>query len=225
MVVARCENLTRLYRHGDVTVEALRGVTLSVQAGQTVCVLGRSGSGKSTLLGLMGCLDRPTSGRLFIGDQEASALSDSARVRLRRERLGFVFQSMNMVESLTALENVALPLRYAGVGPQRYKRARLLLERVGLAQRADFLPHQLSGGEQQRVAVARALVGEPLLVLADEPTGELDSASAADIAALIDEMRRVHGTAFLVATHDERLAAVAGRVLHMDDGRLREDRA
>lgn len=223
MAVVRCENLTRVYRQGALDVEALRGVSMSVEAGEVVCVLGRSGSGKSTLLNLLGCLDRPTSGRLWIGGDEVSAMRDGARVRVRRERVGFVFQSFNLVESLTAAENVALPLRYAGVGRERIARARGVLERVGLPHRADFLPSQLSGGEQQRVALARALVGEPLLVLADEPTGELDSATAADIAALIDELRRTHNTAFVIVTHDEKLAAAASRVLRMEDGRLRDD--
>lgn len=223
MTVVRCENLTRVYRQGDIVVEALRGVTTSVEAGEIVAVLGRSGSGKSTLLNVLGCLDRPTSGRLWIGDDEVSAMTDGARVRVRRDRIGFVFQSFNLVASLTAAENVALPLRYAGVGRERRDRARAMLDRVGLTHRADFMPDQLSGGEQQRVALARALVGEPLLVLADEPTGELDSATAVEITALIGESQQTRGTAFLIVTHDERLAATAGRVLRMDDGRLRAD--
>lgn len=221
--MVRCEHVSRLYRQGTVEVSALRDVSMALEPGEVACVLGRSGSGKSTLLHVLGCLDRPTRGQVFLGGVDVATLSEPERVKVRRTKLGFVFQSLNLLPSMTAEENVALPLRYAGVAASaRRVRARALLERVGLGQRFDFLPQQLSGGEQQRVALARALVAEPLLVLADEPTGELDTATAADVAALIGDVNRQFGTTFLIVTHDEQLARTAGRVLHMQDGCLSE---
>lgn len=216
----RCEGLHRVYRQGTLEVVAVRDLSLRVARAEIVAVMGRSGSGKTTLLNLLGCLDRPDAGRLWIGGEEATALGEAARVKLRRARVGFVFQSMNLVESLTAVENVALPLRYAGVGRERLTRAAALLERVGLSARADFPPSRLSGGEQQRVALARALVASPDLVLADEPTGELDSATATQMADLMNEVCRERATAFVIVTHDEGLARRAHRLLRMEDGRL-----
>jgi putative ABC transport system ATP-binding protein len=204
-----------------VTVEALRGVNLEIPRGAFACVVGRSGSGKSTLLNLLGCLDRPDQGRIYLDGVEVTRLGEQERVKLRRTRLGIVFQSLNLLPSLSALENVALPLKYGRVPrPERIGRARGLLERVGLADRLDFLPDQMSGGEQQRVALARALVARPLLVLADEPTGELDSATAAEVEALFRDLNRENETTFVVVTHDEALSSRADSVFRMVDGRI-----
>lgn len=217
------KGLCRRFRQGDQVVEAVRGVDLTLASGEIACVLGRSGSGKSTLLHLLGCLDRPDEGEIWLLGERVSHLSDGERVMVRRRVLGFVFQSFNLLSHLTAEENVALPLRYAGESvTRRLKRAREALERVGLRRRLDFRPDQMSGGEQQRVALARALVSSPPLVLADEPTGELDSTTASEIAGWFREMHRERGTTFVIATHDDDLAAVATRRLRMQDGALSE---
>jgi putative ABC transport system ATP-binding protein len=218
----RAERLTRRYLMGETVVTALESVTASFDEGEIVAVVGRSGSGKSTLLHLAGGLDRPTSGEIFFRGRPLGELSEDERARYRGAAVGFVFQFFNLVPTLTALENVELPLVWAGVPPRaRRRRAAELLERVGLAARADHRPGQLSGGEQQRVAVARALAHDPPLLLADEPTGNLDSRTAAE---LMDLLRSLESKTILFVTHDAALAgSYARRILELRDGRLVRD--
>jgi putative ABC transport system ATP-binding protein len=206
---------------GDTFVHALRGVDLSIARREFVALVGPSGSGKSTVLNLIGGLDRPTSGQVWINDTELSASDERTLTRHRRQHVGFVFQTFNLLPRLTAEENVALPLMFSGV-PQkeRRERARALLERVGLGQRLNHRPTQLSGGEQQRVAIARALVGEPALLLADEPTGNLDTVIGAEIMALLKELNAERGLTVLVVTHDPEVAAFADRVVKLRDGQM-----
>ena len=214
----RLDDLTRTFREGDAERAVLKGVTATVPAGAFAALYGRSGSGKSTLLNLIAGLDVPTSGRVWLGDAELTAMGEAERTRLRRTRLGFVFQAFNLIPTLTVAENVALPLELAG----RRDPARVadLLSAVGLADRADAFPDRLSGGEQQRVAVARALAHAPELVLADEPTGNLDGATAARVLDLLAGLARDDGRTLLVVTHDASIARRAALVLHLVDGRL-----
>ena len=203
-------------------VVALDGVDLRVPQGGSVAVMGPSGSGKSTLLHLLGLLDRPDDGEVAVGGQASRGLGERERAALRRDRIGFVFQAFNLVPVLTVAENVALPATIAGRKPPGFDaRVRTVLERVGLADEAGRLPRQLSGGQQQRVALARAIVGEPLVLLADEPTGNLDSRSGAEVLALLQEVRREHGTAVVMVTHDAKAAAVVGdEVVLLRDGAI-----
>jgi len=218
------EDVHRTYRMGDVEVRALRGVTLSIQTGEFVAVMGSSGSGKSTLMNTLGCLDRPSTGRYLLDGMDVSRLSRDELAEVRNRTLGFVFQSFNLLARTSAVENVELPLLYAGVGTaERERRARGALAQVGLSGREDHHPNQLSGGQQQRVAVARAIVGQPRLILADEPTGNLDSATSAEVMALFQSLGDAGMTVVLV-THEPDIAAYAGRVLVMKDGQLVEDR-
>jgi putative ABC transport system ATP-binding protein len=211
----------KTYHRGRVEVAAVRGVSLSIAAGEMVAIVGPSGSGKSSLLNLLGALDRPNSGEVVIGGEKLSALDDAARTRLRRDKVGLVFQFFNLLPLLTARENVALPLLLAGVPrAQAEKRADDLLAQVGLAARAEHAPDELSGGEMQRVAVARALATGPLVILADEPTGNLDSASGAGVLELLKTAARDNACAVVMVTHDPRAAAVSDRVLEFKDGRL-----
>ncbi|MBM3463609.1 MAG: ABC transporter ATP-binding protein [Armatimonadetes bacterium] len=218
------EGLCRTFVQAGHEVRAVRDVSLTLEPGEVVCLLGRSGSGKSTLLHLLGLLDRPDRGRVTLCGQDTGALGERARAALRLRHVGFVFQASHLVEHLTARENVALPLRYAGIASaERLQRADAVLERVGLSERRPFYPRQLSGGEQQRVALARALVtvgDAPRVILADEPTGELDSRTAEDVAGLFVAAAREAGCAVLIVTHDETLTRIAARVLRMDDGRV-----
>jgi len=219
----RLEAITRVYRMGDVEVRALAGVTLDLAAGEFTAIMGASGSGKSTLMNLLGCLDRPTSGRYRLDGQEVSHLSNDELARIRNQTIGFVFQSFNLLSRTSALENVELPLLYANVpGPERHARARAALERVGLGERADHHPNQMSGGQQQRVAIARALVNRPPVLLADEPTGNLDSRTSEDVMALFQELGR-SGITVILVTHEPDIAAFAGRVITMRDGLVRSD--
>jgi len=218
------ENVTKVYRMGEVEVHALRGVSLSVDAGDFVAIMGASGSGKSTLMNLIGCLDRPTSGRYLLAGEDVSKLGRSALAERRNKTLGFVFQSFNLLSRTSALENVELPLLYAGTPTrERHARAQRALARVGLAGRASHHPNQMSGGQQQRVAIARALVGNPKLILADEPTGNLDSATSTEVMALFQELRGAGITVVLV-THEPDVALFASRVVVMKDGLLLSDR-
>jgi putative ABC transport system ATP-binding protein len=222
MSVVLADGVTRDYRMSGGVVHALRGVTLAVEPGEYVAIAGPSGSGKSTLLQLLGGIDAPTSGHVEIEGTRLDALGDRALTRLRLLRLGFIFQRFHLLPVLTALENVELPMAQAGTPRgERRERARALLDYVGLLERASHRPVELSGGEMQRVAIARALANRPALVLADEPTGELDAATGAGILALFRRLS-ADGTTLVVVTHDERLAAEAGRVVHMLDGRLRD---
>jgi putative ABC transport system ATP-binding protein len=218
------ENVTKVYRMGEVEVHALRGVSLSVDSGDFVGIMGASGSGKSTLMNLIGCLDRPTSGRYLLAGEDVSKLGRSALAERRNKILGFVFQSFNLLSRTSALENVELPLLYAGTPTrERHARAQRALARVGLAGRASHHPNQMSGGQQQRVAIARALVGNPKVILADEPTGNLDSATSTEVMALFQELRGAGITVVLV-THEPDVALFASRVVVMKDGRLLSDR-
>jgi putative ABC transport system ATP-binding protein len=217
-------DVTRSYRLDGVSVEALRGVTLHIEQGDYVAIVGPSGSGKSTLMHLLGCLDRPTSGSLLLGGRDAAHLSDSELAELRNHTIGFVFQSFQLLGRTSALENVALPLVYRGVRrAERRQRAAAALESVGLGHRLDHRPGQLSGGEQQRVAIARALVGEPTVLLADEPTGNLDSRSGADVMELLGGLNSERSVAVVVVTHDLEVAGHADRRIHLRDGLVERD--
>jgi len=217
------ESITRIYRMGDTEVRALDGVSLAVEAGDFVAIMGASGSGKSTLMNLIGCLDRPTAGRYLLAGIEVSRLDRDALAEIRNRTLGFVFQSFNLLPRTSALENVELPLVYAGVpGPERRRRAAEALRRVGLEGRLGHHPSQLSGGQQQRVAIARALVGEPRLILADEPTGNLDSRTSAEVMTLLQGLSD-SGLTVVLVTHEPEIAACAARVIRMQDGRVEGD--
>ena len=218
------EGLERIYASGDVAVRALRGVSVTIDAGESVAIMGSSGSGKSTLMHLLGCLDRPSHGRYLLAGVDVAGLDAAALAGVRNQTLGFVFQAFNLLPRTSALENVELPLVYRGVaGGERKRRAKAALERVGLGARLDHHPNQLSGGQQQRVAIARAIVGEPRVMLADEPTGNLDSRTSLEIMALLQELAEAGITVILV-THEPDIAAFASRVLVMRDGLLVQDR-
>jgi putative ABC transport system ATP-binding protein len=214
--------LTRRYGDGDSAVDALRGVSLDVPAGQFTAIMGPSGSGKSTLMHLLAGLDRPSSGTVHIGDREITAMKERDLTRLRRRDVGFVYQSFNLLPTLSAEENVTLPLSIAGRKLDR-ERIAALLERVGLTERRSHRPAQLSGGQQQRVAIARALITQPTVLFADEPTGNLDSAAGQDILVLLREAVELDGQTTVMVTHDPRAAAIADRVLFLADGRLVAD--
>jgi putative ABC transport system ATP-binding protein len=224
MAIVETKGLTKVYGTGETAVTALDAVDLSLDPGEFVAVMGPSGCGKSTLLNLVGGLDTPTSGTVTIDGREISQLSDDEITRLRRERIGFVFQFFNLIPVLSAVENAALPLILdRGGSAQAAAKADEWLERVGLEDRRANRPDQLSGGQQQRVAVARALVTEPALVLADEPTGNLDSKSSEEIATLLRQVSSEWGRAILMVTHDPRIAAHADRIVFMRDGRIVDD--
>jgi putative ABC transport system ATP-binding protein len=211
--------VTREYQLGGVAVPALRGVSVTIPAGDYAAILGPSGSGKSTLMHLLGGLDRPTTGTLRIAGRSVTELSATELARLRNATIGFVFQSFHLLPRTTAVDNVALPLVYGGVrAGERRRRAAEMLDRVGLAHRLRHRPNQLSGGEQQRVAIARALVTGPSLLLADEPTGNLDSATGAEVLALLETLNRESGVAVVLVTHDQEVAARAARQIRMRDG-------
>jgi putative ABC transport system ATP-binding protein len=215
--------ITKTYVMGDQTVHALRGVDLSIQNGEFVAIMGASGSGKSTMMNIVGCLDRPTSGQYFLNGREVATLRDDEQAVLRNRTIGFVFQAFNLLRRTTALKNVELPLIYAGVpARERSVRARKSLEQVGLGSRLDHQPSQLSGGQQQRVAVARSLVTNPSLILADEPTGNLDSQVSGEIMTLFQTLNRGGMTVVLV-THEDDIAAYAKRVVRMRDGMVISD--
>ncbi len=214
-------DVSKTYRLGKVAVTALAGVSLTVEAGEFMAVAGPSGSGKTTLLNLIGCLDTPTSGEIEIEGERVGMLSPGGRADLRARKLGFIFQTFNLIPVLTAYENVEYPLLIHRRGGDVAARVRAALEQVGLADRARHRPPELSGGQQQRVAIARALVGEPALVLADEPTANLDSRTGHDIIELMRRLNRERGTTFVFSTHDPRIMTAADRVLEISDGRLR----
>jgi putative ABC transport system ATP-binding protein len=216
-------NLVKIYQVGDNLIRALAGVSLDVDRGESVAVMGPSGSGKSTFMNVIGCLDRPTSGEYFLAGQAVSALSADELAVARNRNIGFVFQSFNLLARTSALENVELPLVYAGVPTsERRDRAHEMLQRVGLGERGGHLPQQLSGGQQQRVAIARALVTRPALILADEPTGALDSRTSLEIMALFQELNG-QGMTVIVVTHEPDVARFARRVLRFLDGRVVAD--
>jgi ABC-type lipoprotein export system ATPase subunit len=218
--VLRAHGIHKQYGKGEGLVRAVDGIELEVDQGETVAVMGPSGCGKSTLLHLLGGLDRPSSGELWLAGRRIDQIGEKALARMRRTAVGFVFQAFHLMEELTAVENVELPALLAGRSPRAARRrARDLLERVGLADRAGFLPAALSGGQRQRVAVARALSNEPLVVLADEPTGNLDSAATMEVLRLFESLHEA-GQTLLIVTHDERIAATADRLISMRDGRF-----
>ncbi len=225
--IIKLEHISRTYHVGDVDVHALRDVSLSIEAGEFVAIMGASGSGKSTLMAVIGCLDRPTSGRYFFEDHDVAQLDEPERARLRSERLGFVFQSFNLLARTSALENVALPLFYTASGPatagSRVDRARASLRLLGLSDRERNTPGQLSGGQQQRVAIARALINRPGLLLADEPTGNLDTRTSHEIMETLTKLNREQGVTIVVVTHEQDIAAYADRVLTMRDGQVVAD--
>jgi len=218
--VLRLDNVSKIYGSGDAEVRALDGVSLSVNEGDFVAVVGPSGSGKSTLMNIVGCLDVPTSGRYLFAGEDVSRMDAYALARIRNRRIGFVFQQFQLLNDLSAWRNVELPLLYRSAR-DRKGTALQVLEQVGLANRVHHRPNQLSGGQQQRVAIARALVTDPDLVLADEPTGNLDSASSRDILAILRQLNEAGRTVVLI-THDPGVAAVAKRVVHTSDGRIAE---
>ncbi|GIH22453.1 macrolide ABC transporter ATP-binding protein [Acrocarpospora phusangensis] len=216
--------LTRSYQLEGVSVDALRGVDLTVSPGEFAAIIGPSGSGKSTLMHLLGCLDRPTSGVLRVGGVDVATLSDTELAELRNQTIGFVFQSFHLLARTSALDNVALPLVYRGVPrAERRNRAQAALEAVGLAHRLTHRPAQMSGGEQQRVAIARALVGDPKVVLADEPTGNLDSRNGAEVMNLLERLNHDSGVAIVLVTHEPEVAGRARRQIHVRDGLIEHD--
>ncbi len=217
------DDVTKVYRMGEVEVRALAGVTLKVHQGEFTAVMGASGSGKSTLMNILGCLDRPTSGRYLLGGQEVERLSVNELAALRSRTIGFVFQNFNLLPRTSALENVELPLLYSGVRTaERHRRAAEALRLVGLGERLDHHPNQMSGGQQQRVAIARALVNEPSVILADEPTGNLDSHTSVEVMALLQELGRTGITVILV-THEADVSEYTSRIVTMRDGRVLSD--
>jgi putative ABC transport system ATP-binding protein len=214
----KLENITKVYRMGEVDVYALNGVSLTIKAGEMVSIVGASGSGKSTLLHIIGCLDRPTSGNYFLDKVDVSRLNDDRLAEMRNKKFGFVFQEFNLLSRATALANVELPLIYGG-GVQKHQKAAEALERVGLGGRAKHKPTELSGGEQQRVAIARALVNDPPLILADEPTGNLDSASTKEIISIFRQLNK-DGITVIIVTHEADIATKTQRVIRLRDGEI-----
>jgi putative ABC transport system ATP-binding protein len=218
--IIKVENVKKIYRMGDNEVRALDGVSLVVEEGEFLMVMGPSGSGKTTLLHLMGCLDKPTEGEIYIASTPVSKLNDSQLAKIRNKMVGFVFQQFNLLPRLTALENVELPMIYAGVPKSaRRKKAKELLELVGLGDRLHHRPTQLSGGQMQRVAIARALANDPMVLLADEPTGNLDSKSGEEILKIFSELNE-RGQTIIIVTHDPEVAKHAGRIVRMRDGKI-----
>jgi len=212
------ENLVKTYKMGDMEVNALRGLTLNIYRNEVVSIMGPSGSGKSTLMNILGCLDRPTSGSYTLDGESVAGLTDDQLADIRNRKVGFIFQSFNLLSRATALSNVELPLRYSGKTEGRKERARQSLESVGLKDRMNHKPFELSGGQQQRVAIARALVNDPAIIMADEPTGNLDSKVGQEIMDLLLNLNRQVGTTLIIVTHDPKIAAQTQRVIRIRDG-------
>jgi putative ABC transport system ATP-binding protein len=221
----RCEDLWKIYRLGDVEVQALRGLDLSIEQGEFVAIMGASGSGKSTLMNILGCLDQPTKGRYWLNGIDVAALRADELAEIRNRQIGFVFQSFNLIPRTSALENAQLPLFYRGLALREQRAmATAALSRVGLQGREGHYPTQLSGGQQQRVAIARALVTSPSLLLADEPTGNLDTQSSQEIMAILDQLNKEQGITIILVTHETDIAAYAEREVVIKDGRVLTDR-
>jgi len=217
-LVIHAEDLTKVYKMGATEVHALRGLTVTIDRGEVVAIMGPSGSGKSTLMNILGCLDHPTSGHYALDGEEVSHLRDDQLAEIRNRKVGFVFQSFNLLSRASALSNVELPLRYSGSREGMRARAKAALEGVGLGDRVTHRPYELSGGQQQRVAIARALVNDPAIIMADEPTGNLDSKVGQEIIDLLLTLNRERGTTLIIVTHDPKVAAHAQRVVRVKDG-------
>ena len=222
--VIRLEQVHRIYRTGDIEVHALRGVSLVIHRGEFVAIIGPSGSGKSTLMNLIGCLDQPTRGRYFLESVDVSTLSGNELADIRNRKIGFVFQTMNLLPRTSAIENVELPMLYAGAAPrEQRRRAREALAAVGLAEKETSVPSQLSGGQQQRVAIARALVNRPSILIADEPTGNLDTRSSLEVMEIFQRLNREQNLTLVLVTHEHDIAHHASRIVTVRDGRIRHD--
>ncbi len=222
-VTIELKDVSKIYRIGNIEVGALRGVSVTIEAGEMVAIMGASGSGKSTMMNILGCLDVPTSGEYLLEGEDVGQLSDDRLAEIRNRKIGFVFQTYNLLPRLTALANVELPLLY-GNGHNRRRRAMTALNRVGLGDRTAHRPTELSGGQQQRVGIARALVKEPSILLADEPTGNLDSQSSEEVVSILQDLNRREGLTVIVVTHEPDIAASTRRVITMLDGRVTDDR-
>ena len=221
MAIVAIENLCKVYHLGSIELRVLRDLNLSIEEGEYVAIMGPSGSGKSTLLNMIGCLDRPTSGAYFLGGQNVAELEDDKLSLIRGARIGFVFQSFNLISQLNVIENIEVPMYYQGLSERESaRRAKELAKMVGLGERLEHRPTELSGGQQQRVAIARALANDPLIILADEPTGNLDSESGAEILRILMDLRR-QGKTLIIVTHDKGIAEDAGRVIELLDGRIK----